>query len=94
MNKVIDIKEKCVDCRKDTSLGSIKFIDRIDGEFEREINGEIKVIEGYQCAECRLIKCESKDCDRKVIDDYEINFDGEVICMECIDKVAASERRI
>ena len=51
MNKVINIKEKCVDCRKDTSLGSNKNVDRIGGEFEREINGEIKVIEGYQCAE-------------------------------------------
>ena len=87
----IDIGNQCVDCRQDTSYGSGKFVNRIPASVDREIGGLWVVLEGYQCAECREMECEGKDCDYKVLDDYII-VDGSILCNGCVAKIPLEEK--
>tara|TARA_R100001443_G_scaffold28175_1_gene41291 strand:- start:7972 stop:8340 length:369 start_codon:yes stop_codon:yes gene_type:complete len=48
-------------------------------------------LEGYQCAECREMECEGKDCDYMVLDDYTI-IDGSILCDSCVAKIPADEK--
>ena len=87
----IDIGNQCVDCRQDTSYGSGKFVNRIPASVDREIGGLWVGLEGYQCAECREMECEGKDCDYKVLDDYII-VDGAILCNGCVAKIPLEEK--
>ena len=87
----INIGDECVDCRQDTSFGSGKFVNRIPASVDREINGEWVGLEGYQCAECREMECEGKDCNHMVLDDYTI-IDGGILCDGCVEKIPAEEK--
>ena len=50
-NEVIDIGDRCVHCRRDTSFGSGKFINRypVFGLYNEELKREE---DGYCCADC------------------------------------------
>ena len=88
----INIGNECVDCRQDTSFGSGRFVNRIPAYVDREVlHGEFIGIEGYQCAECREMECEGKDCDYMVLDDYTI-IDGSILCDGCVAKIPADEK--
>ena len=87
----IDIGDKCVDCRQDTSFGTGRFVNRIPASVDREVDGEWIGLEGYQCAECREMECEGKDCDYKVLDDYII-VDGSILCNGCVAKIPLEEK--
>ena len=67
----IDIGNECTQCRKDTSFGSGRFVDRIPAG-----NDEF---EGYLCTECRLMTCEM--CNEEVID-YG-GYNGMIVCDDC-----------
>ena len=87
----INIGDECVDCSQDTSQGSGRFVNRIPAYVDREVlHGEFIGIEGYQCAECREMECEGKDCDYMVLDDYTI-IDGSILCDGCVAKIPADE---
>jgi len=102
----IDIGDECVDCFQDTSFGSGRFVNRIPAHVDRQA-GDIDEkwfdksvfipddlwigLEGYQCAECREMECEEKDCDYMVLDDYTI-IDGAVLCNTCVEKIPAEEK--
>ena len=87
----IDIGDKCVDCRQDTSFGSGRFVNRIPAFVDREVDGKWLELDGYLCAECREMECEGKDCDYMVLDDYTI-IDGTVLCNTCVEKIPAEEK--
>ncbi len=88
----INIGDECVDCQQDTSFGSGRFVNRIPAYVDREVlHGEFIGVEGYQCAECREMECEGKDCDYMVLDDYTI-IDGYVLCDSCVAKIPADEK--
>ena len=87
----IDIGDECVDCRQDTSFGTGRFVNRIPASVDREVDGEWIGLEGYQCAECREMECEGKDCDYKVLDDYII-VDGSILCNGCVAKIPLEEK--
>ena len=89
---VIHLGDKCVDCRQDTSFGSGRFVNRIPASVDRQTrHGEWIGLEGYQCAECREMECEGKDCDYMVLDDYTI-IDGSILCDGCVAKIPADEK--
>ena len=87
----IDIGDKCVDCRQDTSFGTGRFVNRIPAFVDREVDGKWLELDGYLCAECREMECEGKDCDYMVLDDYTI-IDGTVLCNTCVEKIPAEEK--
>ena len=87
----INIGDECVDCRQDTSQRSGRFVNRIPASVDREVDGEWIGLEGYQCAECREMECEGKDCDYMVLDDYTI-IDGGILCDGCVEKIPAQEK--
>ena len=68
---IIDIGDKCVECKNDTSPGSGRFVNRIPAG-----NDEF---EGYLCTECRLMTCEI--CNEEVID-YG-GYNGMIVCDDC-----------
>ena len=69
----INIGDKCVDCLKDTSFGSGRFVNRIPAD-----NGEY---EGYQCADCQSIECDN--CNTKTLDYFISNKNSKVYCEDC-----------
>ena len=87
----INIGDECVDCRQDTSQRSGRFVNRIPASVDREVDGEWIGLEGYQCAECREMECEGKDCDYKGLDDYII-VDGSILCNGCVAKIPLEEK--
>ena len=74
---IIDIGDKCVECKNDTSFGSGRFVDRIPAE--RMDGVESLRIEGYLCPECQLEKCdkcgELNDCS---------GYNTMFICEDCV----------
>ena len=87
----IDIGDKCVDCRQDTSFGTGRFVNRIPAFVDREVDGKWLELDGYLCAECREMECEEKDCDYMVLDDYTI-IDGAILCDTCVAEIPAEEK--
>ena len=77
---VIDIGEKCVECKQDTSFGSGRNVNRTIAEKDIEVGNEIVTLSGYMCPDCRMTQCD--ECDRDVLDDYEI-FDNKTVCLDC-----------
>jgi len=73
----IDIGNKCVECKQDTSFGSGRFVNRIPAE--RMDGVESLRIEGYLCPECQLEKCdkcgELSDCS---------GYNTMMICEDCV----------
>tara|TARA_R110002051_G_C8672133_1_gene490589 strand:+ start:319 stop:537 length:219 start_codon:yes stop_codon:yes gene_type:complete len=61
----------CVECKKDTSLGTGNFINRFSLKDGKE--------EGFLCVDCQSLECDT--CNKKTT---EYQLDGDVICMECI----------
>ena len=49
-------------------------------EKDIEVGNEIVTLSGYMCPDCRMTQCD--DCDRDVLDDYEI-FDNKTVCLDC-----------
>jgi len=67
-----DIGNKCVDCLKDTSFGSGRFVNRIPAD-----NG---IYDGYQCPDCQMIECDK--CDEPTLE-YIMTESGMVYCDDC-----------
>jgi hypothetical protein len=63
--------ELCIECKKDTSLGTGNFINRSSSD-----NGNA---EGFLCIDCQSLECDR--CHKKTT---EYQLDGDVLCMECI----------
>jgi len=68
---IIDIGNKCVECKNDTSFGSGRFVNRIPAG-----NDEF---EGYLCTECRLMTCEM--CGEEVVE-YG-GYNNMIVCDDC-----------
>ena len=66
---IIDIGNRCVECKMDTSMGSGRYVNRIPAD--RQDNANSPRIEGYLCADCQAIECDI--CHKSTID-YELNF--------------------
>ena len=98
----VDIGELCTHCFEDTSFGSGKRFNRIPSgsdakimldtqTFDKEGNLiEIPInIDGWLCAECRLIECDKCDTlslETEIIPDPETG-EGMVICEDCYEKI-------
>ena len=61
--------EPCIDCKKDTQLGSGNFVNRIPAE------------DSFICAECQLVRCDV--CKAEVLE-YNITEFGEIACSLCL----------
>ena len=68
-------QEKCSQCRKDTSPGSGRFVNRIPSGTDE--------LEGYLCPDCQLVTCEV--CNQETIE-YEMTEGGTIICDDCLHK--------
>jgi len=89
----VDIGELCTHCFEDTSFGSGKRFNRIPSDADAKIvsdnadGKEIHItIDGWMCAECRLIECDKCDnlsLDPEIIPHPETG-EGMVICEDCI----------
>jgi hypothetical protein len=66
----VDIGNLCIECRKDTSFGSGRFVNRIPASDEEE--------DGYMCEACQTSD-ECFDCGKAPV------F-GDTRCEECGDK--------
>ena len=51
-NKLIDLGDTCVDCFKDTSFGSGRFINRYP--VSGPLDDSFTTYDGYRCEECDL----------------------------------------
>ena len=91
MSAFIDRGDECVDCRQDTSFGSVRVVNRVPAFVDRKVDGKWLELKGYFCAECSLMECEGKDCDYMVLDDYTI-IDGTVLCDTCVAEIPAEEK--
>ena len=53
MMKKVNLGNKCVHCKKDTSFGSGRFVNRYPAEIEEEQNdGSYIILDGYCCPIC------------------------------------------
>ena len=71
-----DIGNKCIYCKKDTSFGSGRFVNRIsadDGEFD-----------GYACAGCMEIECDR--CGKMIGLDDDVRVNNLVLHWDCQTK--------
>tara|TARA_R110002049_G_scaffold282368_1_gene462194 strand:- start:229 stop:480 length:252 start_codon:yes stop_codon:yes gene_type:complete len=76
---MIDIKNHCVSCYKDTSCGSGLFVNRIPASAEK--------YEGYMCVKCQYYECECDRCDKPIPIDADIWVDGYIrVHEECLTK--------
>jgi len=74
---MIDIKNHCVFCYKDTSWGSGLFVNRIPASTEK--------YEGYMCVECQCYECDR--CDKPIPADTDIRVDEYTrVHEECLTK--------
>lgn len=77
---VIDVGSICVDCGKDTSMGSGLFVDRIPSDKVWSVNQIFNIeVDGYLCRECQLIDCDN--CENAVL--YYKIVDGSIVCDDC-----------
>lgn len=76
----INVGSMCVDCGKDTDVGSGLFIDRIRSDKIWSINDRFEIeVEGCLCRNCQLIDCDK--CGTGVLY-YEL-INNSVICENC-----------
>ena len=68
----INIGNGCIECHKDTSEGSGRFVNRIPADND--------VFDGYMCHECQLIEC---DRCRELKDDCS-GYSHIYICGDCV----------
>ena len=82
--KTKDIGNLCVNCYKDTSVGSGRFVNRIPAsrQLGATDNPSSLCADGYLCQECQQESCD--DCGNLIID-YVIN-DGDLFCQDCYAK--------
>jgi hypothetical protein len=74
-NMTIDIGDECTQCRKDTSFGSGRFVNRIPSATDE--------LKGYLCPDCQLVTCEV--CNQDTIE-YVLTVGGTIICDDCLLK--------
>ena len=78
----IDVRSMCVDCGKDTALGSGLFVDRIPSDKIWSINDRFEIgVDGYLCRDCQLLDCDK--CGTGVL--YYQLIDNSVICENCLE---------
>jgi len=78
----INVGSMCVDCGKDTSMGSGLFVDRIGSDKIWSINDRFEIeVDGYLCRNCQLLDCDK--CGTGVLY-YEL-IDNSVICENCLE---------
>lgn len=78
----IDVGSMCVDCGKDTSVGSGLFVDRIPSDKIWSINDLFEIeVDGYLCRDCQLIDCGK--CGSDVL--YYSLINNSVICENCLE---------
>ena len=78
----IDVRCMCVDCGKDTALGSGLFVDRIPSDKIWSINDRFEIeVDGYLCRDCQLLDCDK--CGTGVL--YYQLIDNSVICENCLE---------
>ena len=70
-----DIGNKCVECLKDTSFGSGRFVNRISAD-----NG---IYDGYQCADCQMFECDQ--CKKETLEYFICNKTSKVLCEGCVE---------
>lgn len=70
------IKNICLECRKDTSIGSGKYVNRIPCGREEE--------DGWLCEECQQVDCHVCGV---LTTDYELT--GSIICRECFEDIGS-----
>ena len=75
----INIGNECTQCRKDTSFGSGRFVNRIPSSTDE--------LEGYLCPDCQLVTCEV--CEEETIE-YEMTEGGTIICDDCLQNKEAT----
>ena len=80
---VIDVGSMCVDCGKDTAMGSGLFVNRMPSDKIWSVNEQFEVeVDGYLCRECQLLDCGT--CKTAVLD-YEL-INNSVVCINCLEK--------
>jgi hypothetical protein len=78
----INVGSMCVDCGKDTAMGSGLFVDRIGSDKIWSINDRFEIeVDGYLCRDCQLLDCDK--CGTGVLY-YEL-IDNSVICENCLE---------
>ena len=75
-----DIGNECVDCRRDTSLGSGLFVNRIPADRQDGVDDEHII--GYLCPECQEVECDI--CDKSTLD-YDMTGGVIITCHECME---------
>ena len=81
-NKIKDNGNKCIECMRDTSLGTGLFVNRIPAD--KYTDDGLMLIEGYMCSECQMIECDN--CGGKTLDYYWVNKESERFCDDCMKK--------
>jgi len=70
MVEKIDIGNRCVECNKDTSFGSGRFVNRVPASVDTSCADKEYEIEGYLCPECNQIDCDR--CNNLIAVDEDI----------------------
>lgn len=73
----MNIGNKCIECKNDTSLGSGRFVNRIPASNENH--------DGYMCVDCQSIECDK--CSEMTINFTFGNEDYWCLCDECEDEL-------
>lgn len=63
--EVLDIGNECVHCRKDTSFGSGRFVNRYPAQIDDEVNNV--VLDGYCCDVCEQEYINSLDDEERAM---------------------------
>jgi len=77
-----NIGNNCVECLKDTSFGSYRYVNRIPAD-----NG---INDGYMCADCQSVECDV--CLELTLEYHNCNETGNIYCDKCVpEKVLNKE---
>jgi hypothetical protein len=99
MSEAKCVGDRCVECGKDTSFGSGRFVNRIpadrdldkDSPFKHLIKEGYSRVDGYLCADCTSEECdrcgELVALDEQIIEsDFEngFRFNCWMVCYDCL----------
>lgn len=78
MSEQRDIGTLCVQCHRDTKLGTGLFVNRIPASTDDEI--------GWLCHECQLVECDKcgESYDPDDLHTIEFSFGAEHWCDDCV----------